>query len=267
MPDEELTTLSGDLPPINLLLETGQDGGALLYSVNPPGLAGWGASVETAMAAAADRGWEELAAMAIAADRRWADLRRTIGATGPGPEFVIREAVQRRGAVANGMTTATFQADLTPLDRAAVQAALALLERSRARLLSIRGILLEQPDSGQAALAFRSLPRRKTIAEQLKHIAAAERWYIGKISPGLPPLPATRDIWQRLETVRGLVVARLAALDGPALNAATKINGERWTPRKVLRRLMYHEQFHLDTLRRDLSLAGAPLRDEQPYLS
>ena len=264
MPDEELTRLSGDVPRIDLLLEAGQDGGALLYSVDPPGLVGRGASLAAAVAATVDRGWAELACMAVAADPRWSPLSQTISTGDVGPEFVIRETVRRRGAVANGMTTATFQADRAPLDRATIQAALALLERSRARLLSIRGVLLEQPDSGQSVLVFRSLPRRKTVAEQLRHIAAAERWYIAKISPELPRLPATRDIWQRLEAVRSLVVARLAVLDGPALNAETQVNGERWTPRKVLRRLMYHEQFHLETLRRDLSLAGTPLREGQP---
>ncbi len=93
-------------------------------------------------------------------------------------------------------------------------------------------------------------------AEQLRHIASAERWFLSKIIPELPRLPVSHDVWQRLAVVRELVVESLSGLSGAALGCRALINGELWTTRKVIRRLMYHEQFHRDCVRRDLKLAG-----------
>jgi len=249
---------------IEAYAEIGQDGGVLLFSFDPPGLLARGTSLGAAVREAAERGWPELRAMAAAAGRSLeAAGKRSPWPTGATPpaapggeqtEVAIIETRERRGAVANGNTSATFRLDLAPLTPADVTASLELLAESRRHLLALRPLLECSPDPA-AMLAFRSRPDRKSIAEQLMHIAAVERWYLVRIRPELPRLPVSAGPWERLAAVRGLVVRTLAGMGEHDLAIRTRVNGEVWTPRKVIRRLMYHERFHRDTIARDMRLA------------
>jgi hypothetical protein len=252
--------------PHPVYAEIGTDGGALLYSLAPPGLVGRGASLAEATEQASAHGIAELLAMAATAGR----ALLTDGRASPWPataptaqslpyNLTIVETQRRRGAVANGNTTATFGPDREPLLPGEVPAMLELLAESRRRLLAWRPILETAPDAGEL-LSFRSSPHRKTVAEQLMHVANAERWYLVRIQPELPRLPDSRTPWERLDAVRGLVVHTLARLSPAQLAAQHEVDGELWTARKVVRRLMYHEQFHRDTIVRDLRLAMAARR-------
>ncbi len=235
-----------------LYLETGSDGGALLYSFDPPGLVARGASLSEAISAV-PTGFAELLDIRRAAEATAMEVRAPQpGAEEPvsATEFSIAERYVRRGVVANGMTTATFTPDLVPMTRAEVEEAIALLAESRRRLVSLRPAIEASAGTGEV-LGHRSTPARWTIGEQLRHIASAERWYIAKIVKGLPRLPRHDCPWERLTAVRVLVVGALRRLSGAELALQTRDTGEMWTARKVVRRLMYHEKFHRDTIRRD----------------
>lgn len=249
--------------------EVGTDGGALLFSFDPPGLAGHGASVAEALEQARTRGIAELLSMAATAGRALVTDGRSSPWPVPAPaapavpgqpqahSLVVVETKHRRGPVANGNTTATFGPDLVPLAASEVPALLELLAESRRRLLAWRPILETAPEAAKL-LRFRSLPHRKSVAEQLAHVAATERWYLTRICPPLPPLPRlprSHNHWERLDSVRWLVVRSLSGLDPQQLAVEHRVQGELWTARKVVRRLLYHEQFHRETLTRDLRLA------------
>lgn len=62
-----------------------------------------------------------------------------------------------------------------------------------------------------------------------------------------------------MSAVRNLVEHTLAGLTADQLAVQNVVGGDLWSPRKVMRRLMYHEQFHRDTIVRDLRLATAQL--------
>jgi hypothetical protein len=234
---------------IPLYAELGGDGGALLYSFEPPGLVARGASLDEAMGRAL-AGYAELLDMLRAA-------RPGLGAAGGGPlRFEVVEEFRRRRAVADGNTVATFGPDLQPVSREEVTETLDLLAESRRRLLLLRPVIEGAADP-ERLMAFRSLPHRMTVAEQLRHIANAERWYLSRLKPDLPRLAACRSVWDRLERVREMALAFFRGLTAADLALVTRVEDETWTVRKALRRFVYHEIFHRDTVRRDLGAAGA----------
>lgn len=229
--------------------EIGTDGGALLYSFDPPGLVARGDSL-TAALAGATAGHAELCDIEGSAvpDGRVEPDHKSHPS---GFNFVVAEEYRRRGKVANGNTSATFKPDLVPLSRAEVDHYLKLLAESRRRLLLLRPLIDDAPDPA-ARLDFHPAPKRMSIRRQLQHIASCERWYLTKVWPGLGRLARAPDVWARLATVRDLVVRTFQAQPEASLALVREVNGEVWTPRKVVRRLMYHEKFHRDTLGRDL---------------
>jgi len=237
-------------PVLSVYAEIGGDGGCLLYTFDPPGLLARGASLEAALAAAAD---EAVALRRFLLEAGMLHLLRPPWREGESPEIHIVETVTRRGRVADGRTTATFEPDLRPVTPTEAADYLTLMRYSRRRLLALR----QEIPAG--AYGFRSQPHRLTIEGQLEHIAKAERWYIRRLWPDLPRLPRSRDVWQRLELCRGLALDVLDAMSPEDMARTARVEGEAWTVRKVFRRFLYHEKFHLDTIRRDLMLATGHL--------
>lgn len=223
---------------LKVYAEVGADGGCLLYSFDPPGLLARGATEDEAMAAAPGALAELRQFLAECNQQGWL----------PGGDLAVEVAERkcRRGVVANGMTSVTFQRDRVPLLREEIPPFLAVLDHQRLKLLELKERIPPQ------AYGFKSLPRRKTIAEQLTHIAACDRWYLSRIWQGLPRLRRSRDVWDKLSLNRDLVRRKLMSLTDADLSLVVAPQGEVWTCRKLLRRLMYHEKFHLDTILRDL---------------
>lgn len=105
------------------------------------------------------------------------------------------------------------------------------------------------------AAAKRAGPGRagdRGVEEMLHHVANAEWWYGTRLEEDPAALrPFARfeepDPRTRLAAVREWTLARLERL--PELDALAHVHsGERWTPRKLLRRYVYHELDHLAEL-------------------
>lgn len=230
---------------LELYLETGDDGGCLFYTFDPPGLLAWGACLESTLS------------LVPAAACRFRRLLESAGALRllvevweerETPEIVIAETFRRRGKVANGGTRATFQRDLVPVRRDELPAFLDLMVALRAEFWSLR----ERIPPG--AYGFRSLPHRMTIGEQLRHVAGCDRWYLSRFFGDLPRLPRSRDVWHKLELNRERALATIAGMTAADLGRVVKVDGQVWTARKLIRRFLYHERFHQDTIERDLAL-------------
>jgi hypothetical protein len=93
-------------------------------------------------------------------------------------------------------------------------------------------------------------PATHTILNQLRHAADVERWYLSRLWRNLPRLPRSDSVWQRLEMTRTLVEKWFTQLPDKELARVERYNGELWSARKILRRLVYHEWFHLQATRR-----------------
>lgn len=134
---------------------------------------------------------------------------------------------------------AWFHDDWRPLSPEEVERARQLLIWSREDLLQIASSI--KPEQYQW---HRPQYERWTVGRILQHIANAEWWYLDRL--GLAPceksgLPS--DSFERLALIRLQVMQVLERLTG--IEEVVGKEGEFWSPRKFLRRLLYHERDHL----------------------
>ncbi len=135
---------------------------------------------------------------------------------------------------------AIFSADLAPLTPADVEYARAVLAATRRELLAV------------ADRAGARKPGDRTVDDMLHHVATAEWFYATRLEEQ-PDRQRQfrredlRDPRAHLAATRAWVLPRLDAL--ASLGEAERVQrGERWTPRKILRRFIYHELDHIREL-------------------
>lgn len=135
--------------------------------------------------------------------------------------------------------SAWFQHDWRPLTLQEVRRGQLMLAWSRADLLSaVAGLSAEQLDS--------LLPgQRWTIRGILAHVATTEWWYLDRLglAADMPRASLPKDPHQRLAVVRARLDQVLPGLAGSS--QVMGVEGELWSPRKLLRRLLWHELDHV----------------------
>jgi hypothetical protein len=230
---------------LELYVEIGGDGGCHLFTFDPPGLLAWGRSREEALAAALA---EAARLRRLLDDHGLLGLLKEVWDEGETPELKVVETVTGRHRVANGGTRATFARDLVPVREDEVPGFLEVLAALRTTLWSLKDRIPPE------AYSFRSLPRRMTIAEQLRHIAGCDRWYLTRFWDDLPRLPRSRDVWHKLKLNRELALSRLGGMTADDRARTRKVDHQVWSARKLFRRFAYHEKFHRDTIERDMAL-------------
>jgi hypothetical protein len=145
------------------------------------------------------------------------------------------------------MVESFFVHDWKPLVPHEIEHALKLLAWSRADLLR----LVEELD---AETRSRSYPNERwAIDGILKHVGIAEWWYQERIGFPFPEreedVPA--DPFERLQVVRDHFNSLLPRLDG--VSKVVGLEGEIWSPRKALRRALWHERDHTEHIRKLLA--------------
>lgn len=165
----------------------------------------------------------------------------------------VVELLVRDGSMGRGGSWALFLPDLAPLSDDDLRRGLTYLEWSRHDLLETLAGLPED------AMEWR-LPGSRSVREILMHLAETDWWYVSRLvawprphDPPTHPVEALR--WSRERCayrLRSLTPAERAAVTHPDDATATRIWGipEPWTARKVLRRMLYHELYHTESLRR-----------------
>ena len=144
-----------------------------------------------------------------------------------------------------------FERDHEPATDDERERTLAVLAYARQELVALIG------DCSEAELDWddpdRRLPgwaRWRTLRQMAFHIADTEsRYYLAAL--GIAPPPRCADVSEELRRSRAHVHQALGRLEG---DRAVTAGDERWTTRKVLRRLAWHERSELDAMR--------PLRDK-----
>lgn len=132
----------------------------------------------------------------------------------------------------------TFPPDCAPLDE---QDLTELCEQAALSRQALIEFLKTVP-----AQALTWQPDRESwqLGNIVAHIASADLWYASRLQEGgLPTL-----LW-RLDLGRSVLLRCLQELPSNMRGRVTTHNGETWTPRKVARRMLEHEQEHLDNLR------------------
>lgn len=134
---------------------------------------------------------------------------------------------------------AWFRHDWKPLSVQDTERGLALLKWSRADLLASVAELsptqLDEPHAGE----------ERTIRGILAHVATVEWWLLTRLDlvSDLPRSILPKDPVDRLAVVRGRLEQVLPELANR--QQIVGIEGEFWSPRKLLRRVLWHELDHI----------------------
>lgn len=127
------------------------------------------------------------------------------------------------------VVNAFFDDDARPLASEEVEAAVRLLSRSRTELTK--------------ALEVRPLDK---VAPILDHIGWAEWWYWDRLEAAFPREQVPDDPIEKLERTRRHTIENLPSLVGRA--GVSEKRGELWSPRKLLRRTLWHEADHTEQI-------------------
>jgi len=131
---------------------------------------------------------------------------------------------------------AFFRDDWRPLDRVEAVRGIELLGWCQEDLLAIvKDLPAEKLDATYPG-------ERWSIRGILRHVAGAEWWYLDRFGLGGKGSDLPRDPLQALPTVRRLLDKALLELAGSG--QVTGKDGELWSPRKLLRRAVWHELDH-----------------------
>ncbi len=138
-----------------------------------------------------------------------------------------------------------FEYEWKTLTEVEIQRGLKMLAWSRADLQALlRGLTPEQ-------WAYKKSGERWDIAGIVGHIGGAEWWYLDRLSLAFPRQEVPVDPLERLEKVRTLLERTLPELRG--LAQVVGVDGEFWSPRKILRRALWHERDHTEHIRKLLA--------------
>jgi predicted RNase H-like HicB family nuclease/uncharacterized damage-inducible protein DinB len=213
-------------------LEVQGNGSALAHVPALPGCTSRGASQELALARVPD---------AIQSYYAW---RRRHGQ--PVPDDGTPIELDVGGVIGDSAGGLGEAAGLLPSDRAPLTAEeeahlLQLLSDTRADLLAevtglSRSVLNWQPPGHPDEIAW-------SINDLLEHLARTERVYTSRLSG---------NVFELLQEARQAAIARLVVLTEAERTRLTRHQGEYWTARKVLRRLLEHEQEHVRQIRQVL---------------
>ena len=137
---------------------------------------------------------------------------------------------------------AWFRDDWHPLIAQDIEQGLQLLRWVREELLNTVGNL--SPDK-----LNRTYPNERwSIAGILNHIGGADWWYLDRFGLAFPREEVPGEPFERLEKVRQRLIDILPGLAGS--KQVVGVFGEFWSPRKLLRRAVWHEADHIAHIRK-----------------
>jgi uncharacterized damage-inducible protein DinB len=140
-----------------------------------------------------------------------------------------------------------FPYDWKPLTTIEIKHALNMLVWSRDDLLkSVRGL-------SEAKLNQTYTGERWSINGILGHVGGAEWWYMERLGLAFPRADVPEKPLARLEKVRNHFNKVLYNLDG--VSQVTGVDGEFWSPRKALRRSLWHERDHMEHIRKLVAIS------------
>jgi len=167
-----------------------------------------------------------------------------LGGSGTHPEdtdsrfsVIIAEEFRAFHSSPDYLVNAFFDNDTLPLTRDDIDYARRLLSLNRDGLLAIASPLsgarldLEIPGEVQ-----------KNLRGILRHIGTAEWWYWDRLGQAFPRRERPDDLFELLRTVREFTLQHLPSIVGSTQVATC--SGEMWSPRKLVRRAIWHERVH-----------------------
>lgn len=152
-----------------------------------------------------------------------------------------RLVVQSSAEDPNRMVSGIFEEDRRPLRLWDVDMILRLLEWNRQDLLrllaSIPGAGIDTPLSDA---------KWNTVKDLLEHIYGAEQWLLHNLGCDLPRTDMPHGAVERLEAIRRRTIQVIPDL--AEKEEVREIEGEFWSPRKMVRKILWHERDHTQQL-------------------
>ncbi|MCL5677621.1 MAG: DinB family protein [Firmicutes bacterium] len=227
---------------IEVSAEVAANSSAIAFAFALPGACGWGPSLEAALERLRwDVHWEvhwlerhELASPVTSADA----------------PFAVDETVAATGDPLKCDTEGFYRIDRQPLLPQQVGETLRLVGTAYRDITAVVSSLSEEQWTLPVAAGKRS------PGQIVSHVAIAAWWYMTRI-PGAPAIQHWRE-WPSAPLEQVSVSQQVAArvlreLGEREVQAAQHVlDGETWSARKVVRRLVWHGLWHLKELRRYL---------------
>ncbi|MBI5965586.1 MAG: DinB family protein [Chloroflexi bacterium] len=156
-------------------------------------------------------------------------------------DYIINEGFDR--IEKNGYDVEPFfDHDWKPLTETDIDRGLKLLAWSHADLLAVIESLTPEQ------WATKKQGERWDITGIVNHIGGAEWWYLDRLGLAFPRNEVPREPLERIEIVRNLMNETLPTLKD--VNQVVGVDGELWSPRKVLRRALWHERDHTEHIQK-----------------
>lgn len=141
---------------------------------------------------------------------------------------------------------AWYRHDWKPLTQQDTEHIGLLLKWSRSEILEILNPLSEEQ------LAFQPEGERWSILGIAAHVGTTEWWLLDRIGmASIPRASLVPDVKERMQQTRTVVESVLPELAG--LEKVVGKEGEFWSPRKVMRRLLWHEMDHIQHIQKLIS--------------
>jgi len=187
----------------------------------------------------------------VQAYRRW--LRQHGEKLAPGRiDYDFKEIIMGVCPRLSGNKAALFSFDLDPPTTAEIRA---WLKRAQWNRQDLRALIQKIPPS----LLDRKIKGKRSIREILHHIADCDWWYVSRLNIKLPE-NGPDEVLARLDWARRLAVNALRHLSSEQKHkifVPTKhcgsTRGEKWTARKVFRRILEHEREHIENIEQTLA--------------
>jgi hypothetical protein len=127
-----------------------------------------------------------------------------------------------------------------------IERGLKMLSWTRADLVKLLGGL------GEEKCNATYMGERWSINGVLGHMGGAEWWYMDRLGLAFPRAEVPEAPLERIEKVRKHFRSVLSRLEG--VKTVLGVEGEFWSPRKILRRALWHERDHTEHIRKLIAM-------------
>ncbi|MHC1782054.1 MAG: DinB family protein [Anaerolineaceae bacterium] len=151
------------------------------------------------------------------------------------------------------LVQAFFRHDWKPLTKLEIGRALLILKWSRSELLE----LVKGMDEGQ--LAYQPEGERWSLEGIAAHVGTAEWWLLDRLGLAaevLPRVNLSKNAIERMAQTRAAVEKVLPEL--ASMDRVVGKEGELWSTRKVVRRMLWHERDHIQHIQKLLIQKESP---------
>ncbi len=150
--------------------------------------------------------------------------------------YFINDDLERVSGTGSYSVESFFPYDWKPLTSTDIEHAMKLLTWSRADLLkTVKDLSAKKLDATHPG-------ERWSINGILGHVGGAEWWYLDRLGLAFPQDEVPKKPLERLEKVRTHFNEWLQKQAG--VKQVVGLDGEFWSPRKVMRRALWHERDH-----------------------